>query len=179
MFCFKSKYCQLFVIIGLVFAVLTALAPTLTIHANRGGDGSSSSSGGSGFGHAWFTLDRGEGNITAHETRKPGWGEPVNEDTSSDSQSSFEITDSQAEQIEQYAQNETGDYEFFDNNCTDFIEGVLEILGVENPSFDTVGISDPEKLANWLDSNPGGKSADLAPSYFSFKDAYLIKTHNG
>lgn len=154
----------MFVIIGLVFAVLTALAPTLTIHANRGGDGSSSSSGGSGFGHAWLVLKDDNGNEVPYGTAKKQ-NEPVDlqrdEDVESESSSSWQINEEQAEFIRQYALGEVGDYDFIDNNCTDLVEMALFIaVGPDIPNFDTLGISDPSKLADWLDTNPWGAASD-------------------
>ena len=36
------------------------------------------------------------------------------------------------------------------NNCVDFVVKALDEAGIEHPSFNTLGISDPKKLVNWL-----------------------------
>lgn len=79
------------------------------------------------------------------------WG-PVHVDMTRDftSMAEFKTFNSIANEIR--TQFSRPGFEGLRDNCTDRVEEALDMMHVEHPSFDTLGISDPYRVHDWLGS---------------------------
>jgi hypothetical protein len=148
----------------------------LNVYAEHGGgsSGGAPSSGG-GWGHSWGDIIDNSGNregsgFYPDSSTPAGWesifggtygkefADDTQNNTSYDSSYSFDINSEQYDAIKKYINNfqENGDDwsmgEILEesNNCTDYIEGMLDVAGIEHPDFTTFGKTDPDKLGDWL-----------------------------
>lgn len=111
-----------------------------------------------GLGHSWTGVTTNNG-ITTTRGNYPG-GVRDDSNTTSDTSYTWEISESQAEKTIEALSNDS--YNFFNDNCVDMVEDALDAAGVEHPDFDTLGISDPNKVADWLnEQNQKNKNDDI------------------
>lgn len=125
-------------------------AATLTVYADKAASGSGSSgSAGSSFGHGWVEITYSNGSSVTVGNYPGGWRDSDSA-TSSTASTSFEVTGLQAAVI--YLGVTKPGYDFFTDNCVDRVEFALSVAGIEHPSFNTFGVSNPAKLYDWIDS---------------------------
>ena len=70
----------------------------------------------------------------------------------------MDITPEQAKKISDFVNNyntEENPWSLY-NNCTDFLKDALDAAGIPHPDWDTLGVSDPDKMFDWILKN-GGK----------------------
>ena len=150
-------------------------AVPLTINAAPAGENSSGGVGSSsaGWGHAWFDLGGQSYGYYPTESQTPGGlitgetygGEIVYNDTKNydDTKTPYssltmDITPEQAKKISDFVNNyntEENPWSLY-NNCTDFLKDALDAAGIPHPDWDTLGVSDPDKMFDWILKN-GGK----------------------
>ena len=135
--------------------------------------GSGSSSG--GWGHSWFDLDDGNGNISGHgfyPEDPAGWesvfGGEYGQDFSGDDTQYYqekgipyaslgiELTDEQYQAVLDYIENYDKNWSLY-NNCTDYVMDALEAAGIDTSNYDytTSGVADPDKLRDAILANGG------------------------
>ena len=107
-----------------------------------------------GVGHGWINVKSDNGTSKTHG-RYPEGTNNSDAGRTPDSSSSFNIPQSTADKINALGQTDPG-YDglisgFLSNNCVDFVESALDLAGIQHPDFDFLGVSDHDKLADWLD----------------------------
>ena len=138
---------------------------------SSGGSGSSSG----GWGHSWFDLDDGNGNISGHgfyPEDPAGWESVSGKEyghTFSDNDTQqyrdagipyasleIELTDEQYQAVLDYINNYAEDWSLY-NNCTDYVMDALEAAGIDTSNYDytTAGVADPDKLRDAILANGG------------------------
>ncbi len=136
------------------------------VHLGGGSTGVGSPSSG-GWGHAWVDLYDANGNRYGrgfYPSDPAGWqsifggtyGKAFVDDTEDgeEANESFTINISQADYdaamaLIQYLEQNSPDWSI-DNNCADFVDEVLTAAGIDHPDFQTLGKTDPNKIADWL-----------------------------
>lgn len=100
-------------------------------------------------GHGWVTIDEEDGDSTC-VGYYPGWYRDDSERRSQEwaNAYSWEISDEQAKDVLSVFQDRH--YSLLNDNCVDRVEQALDLCGIEHPSFDTMGVSDPKHLFEWL-----------------------------
>lgn len=119
----------------------------ITVHVDDRTSGSGSSgSAGSNSGHGWTTITYDSGaSVTIGNYPGGPRNDAARQPTASQS---FYVTDAQAAAA-QTAASRPG-YNFFADNCVDRVEDALNAAGIQHPSFNTLGVSDPARLMDWL-----------------------------
>ena len=114
---------------------------SLTIHSNPGVHG-----GGNSVGHGWSTVTHDNG---TQQTIGNYPGGPQNDTNRVPTQSyTFPIDQNQAnEAIRRLTQP---GYNFVSDNCVDRVEDALDVRNTPHPSFNTLFVSDPTNVNNWL-----------------------------
>jgi len=119
----------------------------LYVHVNPRSPGSGSVSD-STTGHGWVTIINDDMTSTTIGNYPGGVrDDSVRVPTSSHG---WEISQTQANAA--LAAMKQPGYNFFTDNCVDRVEDALGAAGINHPSFNTIGISDPAKLNGWVGS---------------------------
>jgi hypothetical protein len=130
--------------------------PSITVNVNpRDGffDLSSSNSG-----HAWVTITNNDG-TSVIIGNYPG-GPRDDSDGIPTASYTWTINQNQADAA-RMAIKQPG-YKFFSDNCVDRVGKALDVSRIQHPNFNTLGISDPNKVYTWINnlnsSNKSGKN---------------------
>jgi len=115
----------------------------LTIHADPRFDGKFNLNPG----HGWVSVNKDDEQTI---TRGNYMGGPKDDSIRSPGKysHSWDINPEQADDVLDMV-NQPG-YSLFNDNCVDRVEDALNTSNISHPDFDTIGISDPEKLCGWL-----------------------------
>lgn len=120
---------------------------SLIVNSNPRSPGSGSISN-SNTGHGWITVVNDDGTSTT-VGNYPG-GPRDDSGRVPTASHSWDISQSQADAALN-AINQPG-YNFVTDNCVDRVEDSLGAAGINHPSFNTLGVSDPANLNNWLNN---------------------------
>jgi hypothetical protein len=120
----------------------------ITVNAKARGDHSTT-------GHGWITIinDNGTQETLGHYPDNLAYG-PIDRDKTERPSNSFnfEITQDQADAARKAA-DVHAPYDIFGRNCADLVERALDASNVAHPNFDTFGVSDPNKIYDWINGN--------------------------
>ncbi len=103
-------------------------------------------------GHGFWVLTKDNGEQTT-VGRYPGGPREIDELTPNTAYYEWPATDKQINEIVKVIKQ--GSYLGVAGNCIDGLERGLEVLGVEHPSFNVMGVSTPSKAVIWLESLNG------------------------
>jgi len=113
-------------------------------------------------GHGWVTVVNDDGSSVTRGNYPGGVQSFDNIVHPNPSGSfSFDISQSQADAVINVYNRDH--YNFFTDNCVDRVEDALKAAGIDHPSFNLLGVSEPNNLVNWLKELKMKKDQELCP----------------